>query len=143
MKMLARILLPFAMLGLSSLATAASWDDDRGRGNREFKQEYWDGDCKVKREAKKDGEYKEERECKGARRHARHGEGREYKQEYWDGNCKVKREAKKDGEYKEERECKGPRFHARDTRPYHQSGYTAEAHGRQEPSVRVDVRVRQ
>jgi hypothetical protein len=71
MKTLARLLLPLAMLGFSGLATAASGDDDRGRANREFKQEYRDGDCKVKREAKKDGEYKEERECKGGRAHAR------------------------------------------------------------------------
>ena len=28
------------------------------------KQEFWDGQCKVKREWKKNGEYKEKRKCK-------------------------------------------------------------------------------
>lgn len=30
----------------------------------EYKEEYWDGPCKVKRKWKGNGEYKEERKCK-------------------------------------------------------------------------------
>jgi len=37
----------------------------RRHGHREHKEEYWDGNCKVERKFKKDGEYKEERKCKG------------------------------------------------------------------------------
>ena len=50
-------------------------DDERGRGKgrgREHKEEYWDGNCKVKRKWEKDGRYKEERECEG--RDRRHGD---------------------------------------------------------------------
>ncbi|WP_082583944.1 hypothetical protein [Noviherbaspirillum sp. Root189] len=41
----------------------------RGRGHdrHEYKEEYWDGNCKVERKLEKSGEYKEERKCKGAR----------------------------------------------------------------------------
>lgn len=43
-------------------------DDDRGdRYDRQYKQEYWDGYCKVKREFKKNGDYKEKRTCKQPR----------------------------------------------------------------------------
>src|SRR5688572_3875263 len=44
-------------------------DDDRGgrrhRENRERKVEYDDGRCKVERKWSKNGEYKEERKCRG------------------------------------------------------------------------------
>ena len=36
-----------------------------GRGNGKWKEEYWDGACKVEREWKRNGSYKEERKCKG------------------------------------------------------------------------------
>lgn len=41
----------------------------RGRGHdkREYKEEYWDGNCKFERKYEKHGEYKEERKCKGPR----------------------------------------------------------------------------
>lgn len=45
--------------------------DDHGHGKahkhgpREYKEEYTDGNCKVKRKLEKNGEYKEERKCKG------------------------------------------------------------------------------
>lgn len=41
----------------------------RGRGHdkREYKEEYWDGNCKVERKYEKHGEYKEKRKCKGPR----------------------------------------------------------------------------
>lgn len=54
-------------------------DDDDDRGHRhghgrykrgEYKEEFWDGRCKVERKVDKKGRYKEERECRG---HAGHG----------------------------------------------------------------------
>ena len=39
----------------------------RGHDRREYKEEYWDGNCKVERKWEKSGEYKEERKCKGPR----------------------------------------------------------------------------
>lgn len=36
----------------------------RRHGHREYKEEYWDGNCKVERKWEKSGEYKEERKCK-------------------------------------------------------------------------------
>lgn len=44
--------------------------DERGHGKRkygrgEYKEEYWDGNCKVERKIEGNGEYKEERKCKG------------------------------------------------------------------------------
>lgn len=38
----------------------------KGRhGGHEHKEEYWEGKCKVERKWKKNGEFKEERNCKG------------------------------------------------------------------------------
>lgn len=59
---------------LAAPAVLADDDDDhRGRGHKhghkKHKEEFWDGNCKVKREWKKDGEYKEKRECRGPERH--------------------------------------------------------------------------
>jgi hypothetical protein len=51
-------------IGLSLASPARADDDDRGRW-LEFKQEFRDRPCKVEREQKKNGDYKEERECKG------------------------------------------------------------------------------
>jgi len=83
-------------------------DDSRGRirSGHEFEEEFRDGNCRVKRKLEKNGDYKEERECRG-RRHAY--SGRQYEEEFRDGNCKVKRKLEKDGDYKEERECKARR----------------------------------
>lgn len=67
-------LLPILLLALPLAAGADSWKDEsghgRGRGHdqREFKEEYWDGNCKVERKLEKSGEYKEERKCKVPRR---------------------------------------------------------------------------
>jgi hypothetical protein len=66
----------------------------------EWKEEFWDGPCQVKVEAKR-GEFKREIKCKngvGARWHG------EWKREFWDGPCQVKVDAKRD-EYKEEVNC--------------------------------------
>lgn len=58
-----------ALLALWTLPVgAAPWKDEsgdgrgRGRGG-EWKEEFWDGNCKVERKWEKGGEYKEERKC--------------------------------------------------------------------------------
>ena len=68
----------FVLPVVAALSTPALADPDkdesgpghRGR-DREYKEEYWDGDCKVERKWEKNGEYKEERKCerRGGRRH--------------------------------------------------------------------------
>lgn len=45
---------------------------------REYKEEYWDGNCKVERKLEKNGDYKEERKCKAPR----HSQSREYRHEH-------------------------------------------------------------
>lgn len=76
-------------------------DDDGKRWSRnEWKEEYRNGPCEVKREAK-NGEFKREIKCKdgvGARWRG------EWKKEFRDGPCLVKQEAKRD-EFKEEVKC--------------------------------------
>ncbi|WP_295800311.1 glycine zipper 2TM domain-containing protein [uncultured Microbulbifer sp.] len=67
-----------------SLATAVQADPPEGRGwkkhhkNREYKEEYWDGNCRVERKWKRNGDYKEERKCYNRRyadnRHHHHQE---------------------------------------------------------------------
>lgn len=77
------LLLAAAGLLLAAPAWADDDDDDRrGRGHghghhkhkhkhkSKHKEEFWDGHCKVEREWKRDGSYKEERKCKG-QAHAR------------------------------------------------------------------------
>jgi hypothetical protein len=86
-------------------------DDRRGRGRPhyrggEYKEKYDDGVCKVEREWKRDGSYKEERECRGRDGYARRGSG-EYEEKFTDGPCKVEREWKRDGGYKEKLDCRG------------------------------------
>ena len=47
--------------------------DESGHGrhsHRPAKQEYWDGPCKVERKWEGNGEYKEERKCRGGRHYA-------------------------------------------------------------------------
>jgi len=95
------LLLSFAAAG----PVLADDDDDDRKGrkrHREHKESFWDGPCKVEREWKKDGDYKEERKCQGSDERFR-----ERKEEFWDGPCKVEREWKKNGDYKEERKCEG------------------------------------
>lgn len=68
-------IVPLALCALSSAALADPWKDESGNhrhGKRgEYKEEYWDGQCKVKRKVKKNGEFKEERKCKPQKRHVR------------------------------------------------------------------------
>ena len=59
------ILLAALAAVLASTPALADDDDHRGHGKgRKHKEEFWDGNCKVTREWKKDGEYKEKRKCK-------------------------------------------------------------------------------
>ncbi|WP_237173801.1 hypothetical protein [Paracandidimonas lactea] len=75
MKVLLHTLLLASALAALPQVALADWDDydddhdyyeDYGR-HREFKEEYWVGNCKIKREYKRDGEYKEKRKCKPPR----------------------------------------------------------------------------
>ena len=99
-KLLATLALPLILIA----APLSSWAGNDYHGHHEGKQEFWEGPCKVEREWKNDGEYKEQRECKGLRPHDRHND---HQEKFREGRCKVEREWKKDGEYKEKRECKG------------------------------------
>lgn len=65
---------PILLAALAAVLAAPAFaddddDDHRGRGKgRKHKEEFWDGNCKVTREWKKDGEYKEKRKCKAPER---------------------------------------------------------------------------
>jgi hypothetical protein len=71
MKKLYLLLLPTMLATIPLSAAADPWKDesghgrDRGYGRHEYKEEYRDGNCKVERKLEKNGEYKEERKCKG------------------------------------------------------------------------------
>lgn len=89
-------------LTVPSLAQADDRDYPRGyrHGDGEYKEKFRSGGCEVEREHKRDGEYKEERKCKGGPR------GYEQKQKYREGSCLIEREWKRDGEFEEKIECK-------------------------------------
>lgn len=65
-----------ALCALVPLVAVADPDKDesghgkRGKHRTEFKEEYRDGNCKVERKLEKNGDYKEERKCKGVSRAA-------------------------------------------------------------------------
>ena len=70
---LAAVCLPLALCAAPLTTWAGNDHDDdhhhrydkhHGHRQHDRKEEYWDGACKVEREWKKDGEYKEKRECK-------------------------------------------------------------------------------
>lgn len=73
MKKFSLILLPALLIAMPLTASADPWKDESGHGKRrghdrrEYKEEYWDGHCKVERKVKKNGDYKEERKCDGPR----------------------------------------------------------------------------
>ena len=57
---------PILLAALAAvLAAPAVRADDEHRGRGKHKEEFWEGNCKVTREWKKNGEYKEKRKCKG------------------------------------------------------------------------------
>lgn len=63
--------MPAAMTAFALAAQADPGKNESGHGKgrghdkREYKEEYWDGNCKVERKLEKNGNYKEERKCKG------------------------------------------------------------------------------
>jgi hypothetical protein len=66
------LLLAGALLAVPLAANADSWHYDRWhthRHHREYKEQYWDGHCKVKREYKRNGDFKEKRDCRAPRYH--------------------------------------------------------------------------
>jgi hypothetical protein len=73
MKNFCKLILPAVFATLPLVAAADPWKDESGHGKgrgherREYKEEYWDGNCKVERKLEKSGEYKEERKCKEPR----------------------------------------------------------------------------
>lgn len=71
-------LVPLMLALLPAAAFADPWKDESGHGRYyerdygrhdgrdrgEYKEEYWDGACKVERKYKRNGDYKEERKCR-------------------------------------------------------------------------------
>ena len=65
-RLLARLLLPLTLASLPAFSWA---HNDHGHGHhhhhrKSHKEAYWDGQCKVERKWKKNGEYKEKRKCR-------------------------------------------------------------------------------
>lgn len=60
------LLLPLAML-IPLGAVADDWKEGK-KHKREYKEEFWDGNCKVERKHKDNGDYKEKRKCKGGKK---------------------------------------------------------------------------
>ncbi|SNS53565.1 hypothetical protein SAMN06265795_103253 [Noviherbaspirillum humi] len=54
------LLFPALLATLPLVAAADSWK----HGHHKYKEEYWDGNCKVERKIGKHGEFKEERKCR-------------------------------------------------------------------------------
>lgn len=113
------LFLLLTLASMSSVAMADPWKDESGKGRhgREYKQEYWDGNCKVEQKWKK-GEYKEKRKCKRPDRH------------YSDHRYH-------DGYYA--RPAVQQRYY-----PAHSNYYPDDyRYGRRDPQVSIDVRIRQ
>ncbi|WP_439685198.1 hypothetical protein MNJPNG_06925 [Cupriavidus oxalaticus] len=87
--------LPIAILVLSCLIVSPV-----SHAGGEYKEKFRSGPCKIEREVKRDGEYKEVRKCKDGPR------GYERKEKYRDGPCLIERKWDDDGEYEEKVECK-------------------------------------
>lgn len=72
MRSRSRLFLCATLAALPLIGAADPWKDESGNGRgrdferREFKEEYWDGNCKVERKLERNGEYKEERKCRPA-----------------------------------------------------------------------------
>lgn len=72
------VLLSAVLISFPLAASADPGKDESGHGKgrshdrREYKEEYWDGNCKVERKLEKNGDYKEERKCKSPRRNHDH-----------------------------------------------------------------------
>jgi len=53
-----------AVLSLAPLAAEADSDRHHHRHGREYKEKYWEGNCRVERKWKRNGEYQEKRKCR-------------------------------------------------------------------------------
>jgi len=53
-----------ALLSLAPLAAEADSDRHEHRHGREYKEKYWEGNCRVERKWKRNGEYQEKRKCR-------------------------------------------------------------------------------
>jgi len=106
-------------LATAACAPVVVHQDTGGRDHRppregEYKEKYQEGPCKIEREGKRDGSYKEERECKGVGAGPyRHPRG-DHEEKYQEGPCKIEREWKRDGTYKEKIDCKSGGKRSRD-----------------------------
>lgn len=124
MKNMLKSMLLLALASSSALAVADPWKNESGKGRhgREYKQEYWDGNCKVEKKWEK-GEYKEERKCK---RRDRRYEPQRYGGHYY-GEHRERRPVARQGYYPSE--------------GYYEPDYGR--HARRAPAVDIDVRIRQ
>ena len=124
MKKPAMSLLLVALASVSSVAMADPWKDESGKGRhgREYKQEYWAGNCKVEKKWEK-GEYKEEPKTKLSDRHY---SDRRYDDRRYD-----------DRRY--ERPVVQQRYYPANSNYY--PDY--ERYDRRDPQVNIDVRIRQ
>ena len=85
MKAFLGVLISASVAAIPLAASADPWKDESGHGKRhkhghdrgEYKEEYWDGSCKVERKFERNGEYKEERKCKPPR-HSHRGPRHEH-----------------------------------------------------------------
>ncbi|WP_082859200.1 glycine zipper 2TM domain-containing protein [Microbulbifer sp. Q7] len=71
-----------AALICGTLSISAFAEPPEGRGwkkhkQKHYKEEYWDGNCKVERKWKRNGDYKEERTCRAPRDYGHHHHGRQ------------------------------------------------------------------
>lgn len=79
---IARLVILGALLGFSYTANADHWDRKQHREHYQSRtHEYWEGNCKVKRQYKKNGRYKESRDC-GPSRRDHHVSRRSHDQRY-------------------------------------------------------------
>jgi surface antigen len=66
MKLSTRLLFASALAAVIAQPALADDDDDRHRhGHRKHKEKYYDGNCKVERKWKGNGDFEEKRKCKG------------------------------------------------------------------------------
>ena len=63
-RVLSRAVLTALLAAVSIGAQAGPWKDEKHHGG-DYKEEYWDGACKIERKWKGNGEYKEKSKCKG------------------------------------------------------------------------------
>ena len=63
-KILALVSICLPVVLIATPLSSQAHDRHHHHHKREHKEEYWDGQCKVERKWKKNGEYKEKRKCR-------------------------------------------------------------------------------